>query len=188
MTEKAPERLMTRKEYAEHRGVSVPAVRKAIISGRIAKAQRPGNMIAVDAADALWAAVTHPWNGGNRLKKPDSHETKETEVENLREQARELGVDPDDVPDINESRALLIACQAELASIEVDQKRGELMPVSEHESILAKFSRSARDAMLAIPDRLAAEIVGMTDAALAHAKMTTEIRSAIERMLEHAPD
>lgn len=174
------EKPMSVAQYAAHRGVSREAVYRAL-DQRIAGAKVGKGKIDPVEADKLWRRNTDPVHGGVRVKRGAS-------VGELRDAAEQLGIDADAVPDITDSRALLLAYQSELAKIELDTKRAELMPVAEHEKVVFKLARSARDAMLAIPDRLSAELGGITDPHVIHAKMTTEIRAAIDGMLAHAPD
>ncbi|MDE2623767.1 MAG: hypothetical protein KGM83_11320 [Betaproteobacteria bacterium] len=103
--------------------------------------------------------------------------------EEIREVAGELGVASDEMSYTEASRLLKI-CQARLAEIELEQKRGELMLVSDHEKTIFNLARLSRDAMLAIPDRLAAELAGISDPFEAHVVLTREIRAAIMAMIE----
>lgn len=65
---------MTQREYAAHRGVSQPAVSKAI-KGRIAAAVLPDGKIDPVKADELWTRNTDPekqangWTGGSKSAK-----------------------------------------------------------------------------------------------------------------------
>jgi len=58
--------------YARHRGVSRPAVKKAIDTGRIKKAVLPDGTIDATLADQLWAENTNPEKQANGWKKAKS--------------------------------------------------------------------------------------------------------------------
>ena len=167
-------------EYAAKRGVSTRAVQKAL-NDRISGARAGRGTLYPGLADRLWRRNTDPDHGGKRTAGEEVRD-----LDELRERARNLGIDPNSVPDIADSKALRLACLAALSQIELDEKQGRLVDQEDVRKEAFKLARLTRDAMLAIPDRLAAEIAGLTDPFEVHAKITAEIRSAIEEISKAA--
>ena len=69
-----------------------------------------------------------------------------------------------------------------MAKLNYEERTGKLISVDIVKDDIFRTARAARDAMLAIPDRLAAEIAGMTDATAIHKKLMDEIRRAIANL------
>lgn len=59
-------------------------------------------------------------------------------------------------------------------------KQGELVEVSKVKSSSFTSARTVRDNILNIPDRLAGELAGESDAARVHARLTAELHQALE--------
>lgn len=175
---------VNKSEYARRRGISPQAVNYAIRKGKIAAAVDDAGMIDVVLADQLYAANTHPtvgWNGHGGRRKNNS-------PEEIIENAKKLGVDPSNVPTLVESNTIHAAYKAKLAQIEYEEKVGTLVDTAVVKKEAFRLARITRDAMLSIPDRLSAEIAGMTDAFAIHAKLTDEIRTAIADITKVAED
>lgn len=77
------------------------------------------------------------------------------------------------------SRARKEAAQAELAEIELARAKQGLLEVDRVQRALFATHRMLRDQLLAVPNRLAAQVVGVTPAAAAEL-MRTEVRSCLE--------
>ena len=165
-------------EYAKLRGVTKQAVGAAIKSGRIAAAVGEDGRLDVALADKLWAENTNPSQGAHghmrRRRKKDAEEILEAAVA--------VGIDPNAPPPLMESKTLEAAYKARLAQIEYEQKSGQLVDVDGVKKEAFRTARITRDAMLAIPDRLAAELAGITEPFVIHQKLMTEIRAAIEEV------
>jgi hypothetical protein len=164
----------TKAEYAKLRGMTRQAVYKAIKEGRLIEAVLSTGLIDVDVADREWAAHTNPLNGGNRFTREDDIVPK----------ARAVGINPDAPPPLNESKTLRAAYEAKLAQLEYEEKSEILINADAVKRDAFKAARLTRDAMLAIPDRMAAELAGVTDAFVIHTKMTHEIRAAIAEVVK----
>jgi hypothetical protein len=98
--------------------------------------------------------------------------------------ARELrqqvaGLPDDEIPELNESRARREHYQAELAKLEVDLKRKELVPAVDVQKEAFALGRSVREALANLADRLSYQLAGETDPARIHAVLTDEHRSAL---------
>jgi hypothetical protein len=174
----------SRAEYARMRGVTRQAVDAAVKSGRIADAVTDNGKLDVALADELWAANTNPVRGDHlRIRK-----TRKNTQEELIEAAMEIGVDPDALPSISESQTLKLAYQAKLAQLEYEEKTAKLVDAEDMKKRAFRVARVTRDAMMAIPDRVAAEFAGMTDAFAIHGKLTDEIRAAISEVVKAIGD
>lgn len=155
------------REYARMRGdMTEAAVRKAIKTGRIVagyvKGEGSRGKIIPEVADREMAANTHAFSGWNG-------------------QARNIQQDTSDrvTGTFAQSRAIREAYQARLAKLEFEERSAELVRKTDVEREAFALARLTRDAMLAIPDRLAAELAGISDPFVIHQKITAEIRGAI---------
>ena len=90
----------------------------------------------------------------------------------------------DQIPDLNESRARHEHYKAEKARLEALQGRGELVPAEEVKAAAFKMARGVRDSIMAIPDRLAAQLAGTTDARQCHTLLTEELRVALRSLAD----
>lgn len=136
--------------YAKRRGVSAEAVSKAITAGRLRDsvmmvdgAPKIGD---VELADREWEANTRPRIDQPRPALAPAEEP--TEIAG--------------VPDYNKSRALREAAAArrenalaDLAEIEVEEKRGELVSVDEARSYIIERFAVVKTKLLGVPTRVA---------------------------------
>lgn len=178
MVNNRPERRKregTQAALAARLGISTAAVAKGVASGRVDGAKKPDGSLDIDLAEKLWRENTHPADRRNKRTKV----TKSTDAETLREEAEAIGVDPDDLLPYNEAARLLKNYQARLAELDYEQKAGKLLDVDQVEKSAFKVARLTRDAMLAIPDRLSAELAGVSDPFVIHEKLIAEIHAAI---------
>ena len=183
--------LVSLRAYARHRGVSLRAVQKAIGSGRIEKS--PDGRIDVDAADATWESRTAPRAGttsNNRGSIPPSHPSGPVQREPLVSPPLEPRPDLSSGGGIEYSRARAIreTYLARLAKIEFEERAGKLVSRDEIQIAAHNKYRVFRDAMLNIPDRVAAILAAETDSAKVHALLVTEIRRALENFANGSND
>jgi hypothetical protein len=150
--------VLSQRAYARHRGMALSAVQKAISSGRISTL--PDGRIDPDAADREWEANTKARPPAVR-RQPDDDQ------------------DAFGAAQYSKARAVREHYQARLAKIDYEERIGNL--VSKDEVQVAAFNthRVIRDAMLNIPDRVAAMLAAETDEAKCHEVLTTEIRKAL---------
>lgn len=141
--------------YAERRGVSLAAVRSAVQSGRIAKAIRRNEAgkllgIAPDQADELWKLHTDPAQAARKTspRSPaDDYYSHRSERERI---------------------------HAEMARIELEQKRGTLVDAADVEREVAGLLRQVRDGVIRAFEQGEAMLAGNTP--------TAQVRSAFRRM------
>lgn len=186
---------MTLREYARRKDISHTAVQIAIKSGRLSKSivkdakGRP--RIADEAlADKEWAANTDQSAPRNRIsgdpKRRKDTASKPYEPKSAASAANPAapaadagggdGGDTGGGPSYAKSRAVRELYQARLAKLEFDEKAGKLVPADAVRVAIFKTSRTARDMLMAIPDRVAPLVVGNTDAHDIHRILTDEVR------------
>jgi hypothetical protein len=159
--------IMSQRAYARHRGVAVRAVQKAIESGRISTL--PTGEIDSEIADREWARNTRRFAPpvASGLKQDDEPES-----------------EPFGASQYTKARAVREHYQARLAKLEYEEKVGRL--VSKDEVQVAAFNkfRQFRDAMLNIPDRVAAMLAAESDPAKCYEILATEIRKALNEFAD----
>lgn len=77
---------------------------------------------------------------------------------------------------------------ADLSEIELAKARGELVELAEVRRGLMEASRMLRDMILAVPNRIAAQVVATGDAGAAQRMMREELRAALERFAKLSAD
>src|SRR5271157_4599353 len=151
---------MSQRAYARQRGVSVSTVQKAIETGRISTL--PAGQIDSDVADEEWARNTQ------------THAPAVDRRGQADEDAEVFGASQ-----YTKARAVREHYQARLAKIDYEERIAKL--VSGEEVQVAAFNkfRQFRDAMINLPDRLAAMLAAETVETTVHALLTNEIRKAL---------
>ncbi|MDE2563357.1 MAG: hypothetical protein KGL48_14030 [Sphingomonadales bacterium] len=173
---------MTVSAYARHRGVSRRAVYKAL-EWRIAKARMSDGRIATAQADRLWEANTHPGVGGKQRGKSTLCLTSDELVA----LCLRLKDDPEYVMPREESALLLVYCRAEAIRLDYEYKVGLLVEEDRLNREIFERARGARDALFAIPDRLAAELAGMTNGIAIRNRLRAEIEAALAELEKPLP-
>jgi len=96
---------------------------------------------------------------------------------------REVDSMPDDqIPDLIISKERREHYNAELAKLEVDLKRGDLLPAADVRKEAFAQARQVREALRNLADRLSHQLAGETDPAVIHGLITDEHRQAIEAL------
>ena len=168
--------LVTFSEFAAIKGCTKAAVTHATKS-RIAAAvveQDGKRWLDRDMALELWRKNTLK-NNAAKVDEPDA--VKPRDARELRQQV--AGLPDDEIPELNESRARREHYQAELAKLEVDLKRKELVPAVDVQKEAFALGRSVREALANLADRLSYQLAGETDPARIHAVLTDEHRAAL---------
>lgn len=143
------------RKYAEHRGVSHTAVQRAIKSKRLLESVEIVNgrqqIRDVETADREWHANTRPTLANMAAASP--RRATEQPAEDV---ART-------VPDINESRARREAALAGLAELELEERRGKLVPVEEARATVIDRFTAVRTRLLGLPSRCRQQLPHLTD-------------------------
>jgi len=175
--------LVTFAEFALIKGCTKAAVTHASKS-RIADAvvEKEGKRwLDRDLALELWRKNTLK-NNNAKVDEPDAAAPPPRDARELRQ--RVAGLPDDEIPDLNESRARREHYQAELAKLEVDLKRRELVPAVEVKKEAYALGRSVREALANLADRLSHQLAGETDPARIHAVLTDEHRAALVELTD----
>jgi hypothetical protein len=169
-----PRQLVTMSAYARMRGVTPQAVSKAAKAGRITLCE---GRIDVAVADVQWPRNTDAvqqargYTGGAGPKAPGPLASGELELG----VGQASGGAGQATPEYFGHRSRHEAAKAEMAELELAERRGELVNAAAVERAAFEQARAARDRLMAIPDRLAAELAAETDARRVHEKITAEI-------------
>lgn len=167
--------LVSQREYARRRGVSHVAVQRAVNSGRISTV---GGKIDPDQADREWGENTDQSKPRNRI----TGRPKQLRVPGEPPEPMDLG-GAEGVHGGNgtstgyaTARAARELYQAQLAKLELDRKRGDLVRADEVRLGAFSMARKARDQLIALPERLAS--------ILAAAQTPQEVQRILEEEIE----
>lgn len=150
-------KTLSLRAYAKHRGVNLQAVQDALKYGRITKAK--DGKIDPRKADVDWEKNTNPAKA--RGSKSDSVDT----------------------GNYLKAKAVKEAYEAQLAKLEYEEKVGKLINAEKVKLQAFEIARLTRDAVLNIPDRISAELVGITDQATMHSILTKELTNALQEIV-----
>lgn len=168
---------LTQAQYARRRGVSREAVSKAVRDGRI-KLDARGKLNPA-AADAAWAANTDPNRGGKAGATPPPDPAPPPPTAAAGELAPPGDVEPGEMPagmTLNAARMLREWNQAMKISQERRKEAGELVEAADVEDAAFRASRTVRDLLMAVPDRVDADFASITDPTEIHRKLSAELR------------
>lgn len=171
--------LVTFSEFAAIKGCAKGTVTAATKS-RIADAvvEKDGKRwLDRDLALELWNRNTKATHNAKVSQADLIEASPPRDARELRQQV--AGLPDDEIPELNESRARREHYQAELAKLEVDLKRKELVPAVDVQKEAFALGRSVREALANLADRLSHQLAGETDPARIHAVLTDEHRAAL---------
>jgi predicted DNA-binding protein YlxM (UPF0122 family) len=164
--------LITMAELAMLKNVSRQAVSKKIKTGKLDGAIVNHNgkkKVNKEEAFRLWDLQASP--------------SKDTTVK--KQLKKEIYSKSDDeIPNYAESKAKREHFLAELARLDVEQKKKDLIPVTDIKKSSFEMGRAIREKLTNLADRLANQIAGETDAQIIHKLLTEEHRTALEELVE----
>ena len=162
--------------YAAHRrakglrGGTRAAVEKALGTGRIKK-NRSGK-IDPNEADSQWEQSTRM---EATAAEPAPARAQATQTSpNAAAEPAPTG------PSYGQSRAVREAYQARLARLDYEERTGQLVRIDEIRVKTFQKTRQARDRILTIPRRIAAELAADTDPRSVEERLEEELRMALE--------
>ncbi len=182
---KAAPAAMSLRAYARRIDVDPKAVRKAIACGRLrASLGRTGKgqpcIADPELADREWAAGAAKPKASGRASSPPPPPARDPPPPSAPPEPP-----PKDKPDTLTAAQLRVAVQREeqirLSNLE---KTGALIDADQARHEAFECARAVRDALLNIPDRLAAELAAESDAARVHDRLDAELRAALESLAE----
>jgi len=170
--------LVSQAEYARRRGVSRQYIGQMVAKGVIALKDRK---VDTDQADAALAAVREPARP-ERSTKPKSDPAPNPAVAATDLPAlTQGGAGGGDLPTLLlKTRIKSEVEKAKLLEIKARVEAGKYVDADEVKVAAFNKARVVRDALMNIPERLAAVLAAETDAARVHALLSAEIRSACE--------
>lgn len=148
-------RLVSMREYARHRGVTVEAVSKAVKAGRIATTA--GKKVDIEAADRAWSANTQP--GQMAAKRTRSTASRASKRRRPKAKARVAAASepgPNEDPNVNtyaSARARREDYLARMAQVDFEQKSGVLINATEFKAAYLKLITEAKTRLLAVPTK-----------------------------------
>jgi len=163
--------LISLAELAMLKNVSRAAVTKKIKSGKLEGAVVNHNgrkMVNKEEAFRLWDMAD------TRVVTTVKKELKQ-KIDNL---------PADSIPDFAESKAKREFYLAELAKLDVEEKKKQLVSVDEIKKSSFAKARSIREALTNLADRLSHQLAGEDDATVIHNLLSTEHREALENLAQ----
>jgi len=86
------------------------------------------------------------------------------------------------------TRHKMLSIESELKQIELAEKREQLVSIEKVNKDLAAIVVEIRTRILALPPRLAAEVLGETDLAIAQVKVDRSLKGALDVLSQYDPD
>jgi hypothetical protein len=148
-----PEKPVSLREYARHRGVSHEAVRRAIGNGRLS-----GSVVQVNGKPKIrdLATADTEWHANTRANIA-------TMGQPLATGGRAAPSARAGVPDLQESRARLEAARADLAELELAERRRDLVPASELTAKYVDVVTAAKTKLLGLSGRIKQRLPHVVD-------------------------
>lgn len=163
--------LMTKSEYARHRGITPSAVTRAIAEGRISTTKIEGReRIDRDAADRQWLASTRPRADVTPPSRPRP----------------KSAVDDEDRDRLRAARIKFEEARAEAANLDLDKAAGSLVERAEVDFVLADLGSAIIQEFEQLPDRLAPELAAAQgDREKVRRLLADGIGEALNRLADH---
>lgn len=181
--------LITQAEYARRRGVAKSAVAKAVSEGRITLIN---GKVDPAVADIQWAQNTRARaDSGRAAAQTSATQAQGSLTEENAPEGRETPPAAAEGDDYQSLRVRRERAAVESAERENAKEAGRLVEREPVERATFDAFRALRDAVMSIPPRAAAKVVGMADARDIERAFTEELRAAFEvaqqRLLERLP-
>lgn len=168
--------LITQAEYARRRGCSKQAVSKAVKTGRVTLID---GLIDQEIADREWARNTDP----------DQQERGAPEQFEVTQARAQASAEPpptaekaDYDPRLVDAKARTERLRADLLEMEIREKRAELIDADAARRVQFNLARSTRNAILAVPSRLAPLLAPIADAAEIERMLDAELRQICQQI------
>ena len=166
-TETTP-RLMTKSEYAKHRGVSKPYITKLAKNGVLVLR---GSKVDVRASDTvLDDKPVDDVDPPTPMQQPVGAAPPLRPVEGQGQGGASFG----------QARTIEMVFRAKLRRLEYETKQGKLIEAEVYRKASADAFRTFRDGLLGLPDRLATTIAAESDPKKVHLALKTEISRELE--------
>jgi len=147
---------ISRRKYAEHRGVSHTAVNRALKTGRIIL--EPNGTIDPVKADKRWAAQTDPSKQRGQYARRSSSATKPVPKSAIRAVDETLGDTGGGEVSFLRARMANEVLKAQTAKVRLQKMKGELVDRAKTMALVFDLARRERDAWMNWPPRIAADM------------------------------
>ena len=175
------EKLVSFREYARQRGVSLQAVQRAIQSKRISVILDEDGIPKINpvTADIEWEKNTQKEYRPHTLARKIQKEISDARLEKDRALENIATSEPMSYSD---SRTVREAYSARLMKLEYEVKTGKLVSAEDVKREYFQILRVTRDSILNIPDRISSILAAENDAARIHQLITQELHQALEEL------
>jgi hypothetical protein len=168
-TETTP-RLMTKSEYAKHRGVSKPYITKLAKNGVLVLR---GSKVDVRASDTvLDDKPVDDVDPPTPMQQPVGAAPPLRPVEGQGQGGASFG----------QARTIEMVFRAKLRRLEYETKQGKLIEAELVRKTVADAVRCLRDGILGLPDRLATVLAAESEAKKVHVTLNTELARQLEAL------
>jgi len=161
-------------EFSKLMGVSAAAISKAIKQGRLNHHvdDNGKKFLLLDEAQLEWERNTFHGARNNAAN------VSEEEIK------KKLQTDENAIPSLNDSRAVREAFRARIEKIRYEELSNKVVDVEKAQKEYYEIARRIRDSMMAIPDRISAQLSAESNQFKVHKKLSDEIRIAIRSLIE----
>jgi len=167
---------MTAAEYARHRKIAKPTLSQMLDEGKLKGAARRVKgrwQINEKKADALLKQRLDP----SKRKKKDPGEAQDHDEAEKKEVVKTAGTEK---LTYSEAQTLNMQYQAALRKLDYEMRTGKLISMDEVRKDVFEVARATRDAVMNIPDRIAAILAAEKDQGKVREILNAEIRQALE--------
>jgi len=174
--------LISQAEYARKRGVSRQYVGQMVAKGII---QLVDKKVDVDQADVALAAIRDPARAERRPKHDDDAPAPVpgTDGNQSAAYAPTFSQSGNDLPTLLlKTRIKSEVERAKLLEIKAKVEAGKYVDADDVKLVAFNKARVVRDALMNIPERLAAVLAAETDTQRVHNMLMTELRTALEEL------
>jgi hypothetical protein len=167
-TETTP-RLMTKAEYARHRGVSKPYITKLAKNGVLVLR---GGKVDVHASDTVLDDKPVDDVNTSPAQSSPAGPPPRPATESLGQAGASFG----------QARTIEMVFRAKLRRLEFETKQGRLIEAEAVRKTIAEAVRSLRDGILGLPDRLATVLAAESDSKKVHVTLKNELSRELEAL------
>ncbi|MEW6169876.1 MAG: hypothetical protein AB1651_19660 [Pseudomonadota bacterium] len=173
--------LITQAEYARRRGCSKQAVSKAVKAGRLTLID---GLVDPELADREWARNTDPVQ--QERGAPEQFEVTQRRASDALIADGAAAQSLSD-PVLVREKARTERLRAQILEDDLRRRRGELIEADQARRVHFNLARTTRNALLALPPRLAPLIAPITDASEVERLLDDEIRKICHQLASVPP-
>jgi hypothetical protein len=171
-------------QLAAELGITKQGVRKAEKAGRIARAAN--GLFDLDAARIQFRIHTDPEQQLRAMQQRSDRASGADQAVVVPPDIRPLEF-AGDAQALVAAKARREGAEADLAELELAEKRGLIMAVLDHRKILFEFARRVRDSILQVPSRAAPLVAAESDQRACQRIIEAEIRAVLQQLSQVEP-